>query len=132
VTAPSVPYDYPVRIDPADIDFMGHVNNASYLRWVQAAVLAHWRHVAAPEAVAAHHWIALRHEITYRKPAFLHDELIATVQLERVQRESAFYDTVIRRGHETLAEVRSRWCCVDASTLQPTRVPAAVVQGFLG
>src|SRR3546814_1279032 len=39
----SVPHDFAVSIEPADIDFMGHVNNASYLKWVQAAVLSHWR-----------------------------------------------------------------------------------------
>src|SRR3546814_17393303 len=32
----SVPHDFAVSIAPADIDFMGHVNNASYLKWVQA------------------------------------------------------------------------------------------------
>ena len=119
-----------VEIEPADIDFMGHVNNASYLRWVQAAVLQHWQRVAPADAVATHRWIAVRHEITYRKPAFLGDELIVTVQLERVQRESAFYETLVGRGEDILAEVRSRWCCVDAVTLQPTRVPPQIVKCF--
>src|SRR3546814_3959556 len=85
---------------------MGHVNNASYLKWVQAAVLSHWRRIAPPDAVAAHLWVALKHEITYRKPAFLEDQIVATVMLEKVQRESAFYETVIKRGEEVLAEVK--------------------------
>src|SRR3546814_10115968 len=100
----SVPHDFAVSIEPADIDFMGHVNNASYLKWVQAAVLSHWRRIAPPDAVAAHLWVALKHEITYRKPAFLEDQIVATVMLEKVQRESAFYETVITRGEEVLAE----------------------------
>src|SRR3546814_10742345 len=74
----SVPHDFAVSIEPADIDFMGHVNNASYLKWVQAAVLSHWRRIAPPDAVAAHLWVALKHEITYRKPAFLEDQIVAT------------------------------------------------------
>ncbi|RZL53635.1 MAG: acyl-CoA thioesterase, partial [Sphingomonas sp.] len=28
----SIPHSFPIGIDPADIDFMGHVNNASYLK----------------------------------------------------------------------------------------------------
>jgi acyl-CoA thioester hydrolase len=59
---------HPIRILPADIDFMGHVNNARYLNWVQDAVVAHWEKLAPPAAVAAHLWVALKHEITYRKP----------------------------------------------------------------
>lgn len=119
-----------VSIEALDIDFMGHVNNASYLKWVQDAVLSHWRRLAPPDAVSGLQWVALKHEITYRKPAFLTDEVVATVVLERVQGASAFYDTVIKRGEEVLAEVKSRWCCLDARTLRPTRLAASVVRHF--
>ena len=126
----SIPYDFPVGVDPTDIDFMGHVNNASYLKWVQDAVLSHWRKLAPADAVAGHLWVALKHEITYRKPTFLDDEVIATVLLEKVQGARAFYQTVIRRGEEVLAEVRSSWCCVDARTLRPARLAANVIERF--
>ena len=109
---------------------MGHVNNASYLKWVQAAVLDHWRALAPTEAVAQKMWVALKHEITYRKPAFLEDDVIATVLLERVQGARAFYETIIRRGEEVLAEVKSSWCCVDAETLRPARLTRDVIQRF--
>ncbi|EJU14870.1 thioesterase superfamily protein [Sphingomonas sp. LH128] len=84
----------------------------------------------APAAVAAYLWIALKHEITYRKPAFLRDQLTANVVLEQVRRESAFYETTIRRGSEVIAEVKSRWCCVDAVSQRPVRVTAAVMACF--
>ena len=74
-----------IGVLPADIDFMGHVNNARYLNWVQDAVLAHWNKLAPPETAAKYLWVALKHEITYRKPAFLDDDVIATVVLEKVQ-----------------------------------------------
>lgn len=123
-------YSFSVAVDPADIDFMGHVNNASYLKWVQAAVVSHWQKLAPPEAVAAHLWVALRHEITYLKPAFLNDDVVATVLLERVQGARAFYETIIRRGEEVLAEVKSSWCCLDAETLRPARVARNVIDRF--
>ncbi|MHA6768191.1 acyl-CoA thioesterase [Sphingobium ummariense] len=126
----AIPHLYPIGIDPADIDFMGHVNNASYLKWVQAAVLDHWRALAPSDAVAGHLWVALKHEITYRKPTFLGDDVIATVLLEKVQGARAFYETVIRRGEEVLAEVKSSWCCVDADTLRPARLARDIIQRF--
>lgn len=110
---------------------MGHVNNATYLTWVQAAVLGHWRTLAPGEAVAAYRWVAIKHEITYRKPAFFGDALAATVFLERVRRESAYYETLIHRGPELIAEARSRWCCIDAATFRPACLPPEVVAGFL-
>ena len=122
---------YPIGVDPADIDFMGHVNNASYLKWVQAAVIDHWRTLAPAEAVAQHLWIALKHEITYRKPAFLDDDVFAQVVVEGVEGARAFFNTVIRRGEDVLAEVRSSWCCLDAATLRPSRIAKDIAARFL-
>jgi acyl-CoA thioester hydrolase len=121
---------HPIGIDPADIDFMGHVNNASYLKWVQEAVISHWKKLAPSEAVAGHLWVALKHEITYRKPTFLDDDVIATVLLEKVHGTRAFYETVIKRGGEVLAEVKSSWCCLDAETLRPARLAKDVIDKF--
>ncbi len=130
MTAYAIPHDYPIPIDPADIDFMGHVNNASYLKWVQDAVLSHWRKIAPADAVASLLWVALKHEITSRKPTFLDDEVIATVLLEKVQGARAFYQTIIKRGEDVLAEVQSSWCCIDAETLRPARLASNVIERF--
>ena len=123
-------HHFPIGIDPADIDFMGHVNDASYLKWVQEAVISHWRKLAPADAVAAHLWVALKHEITYRKPTFLDDDVIATVLLQKVQGARACYETVIRRGEDVLAEVKSSWCCIDAKTLRPARLAKDVIERF--
>jgi len=116
------PFTHPITVAPEDIDFMGHVNNARYLNWVQDAVLAHWNKIAPAEDVASKAWVALKHEITYRKPAFLEDDVIAQTVLERYNGARAFYRTVIRRGEDVLAEVQSSWCCIDAKTLRPARI----------
>src|SRR3546814_17645864 len=88
--ASSIPHDHDITVEADQIDFMGHVNNAHYLSWVQEAVLAHWRQIAPPEAVAQHLWVALKHEITYRRPAFIRSA-------ER------------RFGKECVSTCRSRW-----------------------
>jgi len=115
-------FTLPIKVVAEDIDFMGHVNNARYLSWVQDAVLAHWRALAPSEELAAKAWVALKHEITYRRPAFLDDEVIAQTVLEQFRGARAFYHTVIRRGEDVLAEVKSAWCCIDAKTLRPARI----------
>ena len=124
------PYAHPITIAPEDIDFMGHVNNARYLGWVQDAVLGHWNKLAPADAVAGRLWVALKHEITYRKPAFLEDDVIANTVLEKVAGARAFYRTVIARGEEVLAEISSSWCCVDAKTLRPARIGEDIARFF--
>jgi acyl-CoA thioester hydrolase len=115
-------FAHPIIVEPGDIDFMGHVNNARYLNWVQDAVLAHWNKLAPADDVASKAWVALKHEITYRKPAFLDDDVIAQTVLESFNGARAFYHTFIKRGEDVLAEVKSSWCCIDAKTLRPARI----------
>lgn len=124
-------YQHDIRIDALDIDFMGHVNNAVYLRWVQDAVISYWQKVAPAEAVAQHLWVALKHEITYRSPAFQHDTVLAEVIATGVQGSRAFFTTMIQRGDTILAEVKSSWCCIDTVTRRPARIARDLASRFL-
>ena len=122
-----VTFRHPIAIEPADIDPMGHVNNAVYLKWVQEAVVDYWQSIAPPDAVARH----LKHEITYLKPTFLQDNVVAEVIAERVEGARAFFRTVLRRGEDVLSEIQSCWCCLDAVTQRPARLAREVVRRFL-
>ena len=124
-------FRHAITIEPVDIDHMGHVNNAVYLRWVQDAVTRYWEAVAPAEAVAQHLWVALKHEISYRKPAFLDDGVVAEVIAEGVQGARTFFSTVFKRGEEIVAEVSSSWCCLDSATRRPARLARDVVERFL-
>ena len=126
------PHIHSLAVEPGDIDFMGHVNNSVYLKWVQEAVIAYWRRVAPADAVAQHLWVALKHEITYRRPAFLEDNVVAQVVAEGMHGARAFFHTLIKRGEEVLAEVKSSWCCLDAATQRPARLARDVVTRFVG
>ena len=50
----------------ADIDELGHVNNAVWVKWIQDIAVAHWEAVAPAEHQAAYIWVVTRHEIDYR------------------------------------------------------------------
>jgi len=124
-------FRHQIAIEPGDIDHMGHVNNAVYLKWVQDAVVDYWRSVAPADAVASHLWVALKHEITYLKPTFLQDVIVAEVIAEKVQGARAMFTTVVRRGEEKLSEIKSSWCCLDAASLRPARLAREVIARFL-
>ncbi len=124
-------YRHPIAIERADIDHMGHVNNAVYLRWVQDAVVKYWEAVAPADAVAGHLWVALKHEISYRRPTFLEDGIIAEVIAERAHGARTFFRTLFKRGEDILADVHSTWCCLNAATLRPARLGREVVERFV-
>jgi acyl-CoA thioester hydrolase len=102
-----------------------------YLRWVQDAVVEYWQSVAPADAVASHLWVALKHEISYRKPTFLQDAVVAEVIAEKVEGARAYFTTIVRRGQEVLSEVKSTWCCLDAATQRPARLARDVIARFL-
>lgn len=119
-----------ISVHEDDIDHLGHVNNAVYLRWVQHVVVEHWERFAPTDAVRAHLWVSLKHEITYRRPAFIHDGIVAESIAERIHGCRAFFRTLIKRGDEILVEVKSNWCCIDAVTHKPVRLTHDVASIF--
>ena len=124
-------FRHSIKIAKVDIDHMGHVNNSVYLRWVQDAVVQYWEKFAPAEAVAKHLWVALKHEITYLKPTFLSDVVVAEVVADQVRGARAFFSTAVTRGGEVLVEVKSCWCCLDAATKKPVRLEREIAQRFL-
>jgi len=127
----NIPYQHRIGILPDDIDHMGHVNNSVYLKWVQEAVVRYWESLAPPEAITRHLWVALSHEIKYRRPAFLDDLVVADVIAEKVEGARAAFTTMIMRGEEVIAEVKSSWCCLDSVTKRPARLARDIIAKFL-
>lgn len=123
---------FEVVIVPDDIDEFDHVNNAFYLRWVQKVVVAHWTRLSETEWLDAHLWVALRHEIFYRQPIFLGDDVVAHVKVTKTRGVRATFQTSFLRNGVVLANVESDWCCLDSSNKKPKRISDAISQRFLG
>lgn len=117
-----------IPVAPSDIDQLGHVNNVSYLRWVQEAAVAHWKAVAPAEAQRQLLWVVLRHEIDYRQPAFLEDEIVARTWVGAASRLRFERLTELLRARDRLllASARTIWCPIDVVTKRPTGVSAEV------
>ena len=142
-----------VPVLPADIDEQNHVNNTVYLRWIQDVATAHWKSLASADAQAAIGWVVLRHEIDYRSPASLGDEILlrtwvgkaSRLKFERfteIHRKSAIrtdssggeidppQDGFAVANKQLLAQARTLWVPVDVRTGKPTRVSADVRTRF--
>lgn len=116
-----------VPVLPADIDGQNHVNNTVYLRWIQDVATAHWQSLASAEAQAAIGWVVLRHEIDYRSPASLGDEILLRTWVGKASRLKFERFTEIRRkidNKQLLAQARTLWVPVGIRTGKPMRVSA--------
>jgi acyl-CoA thioester hydrolase len=110
---------------PADIDENGHVNNVVYLRWAQDMGVAHWRSLAPADAQATWAWIALRHEIDYRRELKL-GEIAQGRTWVAPAPEGPRFDRFIRLDHpdgQMCAQVATTWVLIEQATGRPRRVP---------
>ena len=125
-------FEISIAVEPADIDPLGHVNNVVYLRWVQDAAIAHWRAAASAEDQKELLWVVVRHEIDYKRPAFLDDEILARTWVgTATQRAFDRHTELLRRKDmRVLAQVRTVWCPIDAKTGKPTDVSDEVRARF--
>jgi len=115
-----------------DIDKQSHVNNTVYLRWVQNVATAHWQALASPQSQDTIGWIVLRHEIDYKAPATLGDEIVLRTWVGKASRLTFERFTEIRRKSDgqLLSQARTLWCPINEQTGRPTRVPAEVRRQF--
>ena len=135
-------FEMTVPVLPGDIDEQNHVNNTVYLRWIQDVATAHWKSLASAEAQAAIGWVVLRHEIDYRLPASLGEEIILRTWVGQASRLKFERFTEIHRkidppkdgfavaNNQLLAQARTLWVPVDVRTGKPTRVSAELRAQF--
>lgn len=118
---------------PADIDENGHVNNVVYLDWAQQLAIAHWRSRALPEDQAAYAWVALRHEVDYRRPLLPGETAHARTWVSETT-EGPRFDRFVRidgPDGAMCAQARTVWCLIEKASGRPKRVPPHMLQMFI-
>jgi acyl-CoA thioester hydrolase len=119
-------------VAPGDIDELGHVNNTVYVRWIQDVAVAHWRASAPPDAQASLAWVVARHEVDYKHPALLGDEIRARTWVGPASRLAFERNTEMYRARDgrLLVKARTIWVPISPATGRPVEVSAAVREQF--
>src|SRR6516225_3326504 len=122
------PFEMKLSVMPEDIDEQNHVNNTVYVRWVQEVATAHWRAVASAQAQESIGWVVLRHEIDYKAPACLSDNIVLRTWVGKATRLTfERFTEILRSGdRQLLSKARTLWCPINAQTGRPVRVPLDV------
>lgn len=124
------PFEQVITVQPADIDQLGHVNNVTYVRWVQDIAVAHWN-ASAPEADKARlWWVVLRHEIDYKAPAFAGDVLVVRTWVGQAAGLRFERHTEFECEGRIIVKARTLWCPIDAVSGRPAQVSAEVRARF--
>ena len=147
-------YRHPIEVRFGDTDALGHVNNATYLCYFEAARAGYYREVtgstfglgllgepggltaaraAGPEGEGSRTFIIARAEIDYRAPAFFGDPLVVECRVGWVSRSSfgleyrIVADDADGRPERLVAEGATVQVTFDFTSGRVTRVPADLV-----
>jgi acyl-CoA thioester hydrolase len=125
-------FAWPVRVYWEDTDAGGIVFYANYLKFFERARTEWLRALGVAQGelreTAGGMFVVSETSVRYLAPARLDDELLVTAQLEAAGRASLIIAQQARRGADLLAEGTIRIGWVDALTLRPGRIPAAILE----
>ncbi|OJY69678.1 MAG: thioesterase [Sphingobium sp. 66-54] len=126
-------FTMPIVAEPADIDIMGHVNNAVWVRWMEAIATAHWQAIAPAEAQRRYAWVVTRHEIDYRGNVGAGQTVTARTWVPDPPRGACFDRIVEFIGADGKVKVAARttWAMVDLESRRLMRVPAELAALFV-
>ncbi len=126
-------YTQYLKVSKSDLDDLNHVNNVTYLQWAQDIAKTHWETEASDAIKAEYIWVAIHHDITYKNPAFLNDEVEVTTYI--LNSEGPTSTRVVKMhskvDHKLLVITKTKWCLLDAKTNKPKRIPAHIKDLFL-
>ncbi len=127
-------YAYTIRVQPDEIDELGHVNNTVYLRYAEDVARTHSDALGLTLKVYKELGVVpvvRRHTITYFQSAVLGDEVTVSTCVEAFKGARAGRTTKLeRQGEILLAEVETEWVWITVDRGRPTRVPHKVLEAF--
>lgn len=133
--SPRSGYRHRITVSEADIDDLGHVNNAVYLRYVEEVVRAHAVHVGVDMDTMRRLGVVpvvRRHLITYHRSALLGEELEVSTQIIEARgiRAKRHNQVCQAASGVLLVEAETDWVWVDAVSGRPKPVPPAIMEAF--
>ncbi len=107
-----------------DLDDLHHVNNVRYVQWIQDIAKEHWEVRATDDLKKQFIWVVIRHEIDYKKQAFLGNDLLIETYVGETTfvTSERFVNIKNATTGEVLVATKSIWCLLDASSKRPTKI----------
>lgn len=121
---PAEIYVHKRTVNNDDLDDLQHVNNVRYVQWIQDIAKEHWEVRATEQLKNDFIWVVIRHEIDYKKQAFLGDDLLIETFVGETTfvTSERFVNIKNAKTDEVLVAAKSTWCLLDAETKRPTKI----------
>ena len=126
-------YSKTITIPSHAIDENGHVNNVTYVQWMQDIAVEHYSSIGGIKAQGPDStWVVREHRIEYLLPAFSDEIIEIRTWVENIRRVRSLrkYEFVRRSDGKVLVKGETDWVFINAKTGEPKAVPIEVVKVF--
>ena len=135
----SIKFNYPVfrfhfTVPKEALDENEHVNNVTYVQWMQDAAVRHYDAMGGREPTQAVNatWVVRTHTVEYLLPAFAGNEVEVLTWVVNMRRVRSTRRYQFRRVEDGALLVRgeTEWVFVDVMSGRPRSVPVEVSELF--
>ncbi|MBL8102026.1 MAG: acyl-CoA thioesterase [Anaerolineales bacterium] len=126
-------YSKTIIIPNSAIDENGHVNNVTYVQWMQDIAVEHYASIGGVEAQGPDAtWVVREHKIEYLLPAFENEQIEIKTWVENIRRVRSLrkYEFIRKSDEKVLVKGETDWVFVDVKTGSPLAIPKEVENIF--
>ena len=111
-------------VEKRHLDEQNHVNNVQYVQWVQDIAKAHWEARASQRQNLQYFWVVIKHEINYKKQAFLGNEILIQTYVSETSHVKSIRYVIIKNAEtkKVLVEAKTTWALMDQEKKRPTKI----------
>jgi acyl-CoA thioester hydrolase len=126
-------YEIEFPVQETDIDALGHVNNISYVRWVQDVAVMH--SLALGLDLDAYQrfgaiFVVRQHTIDYLRSISPGGNILGRTWITGMAAAKYTRATEIWRNGELVARASTRWAFIETTGGRPTRIPKEIFELF--
>ncbi len=105
---PQLELTVPIEVRFADLDIFGHVNNATFLAYLENARVAHYREFFGKPRPEDFKAVVARIEIDYAAPVWLDSEIVCHIGITELGRSSLTFEYKICTPDASMVYARAK------------------------
>lgn len=130
------PFILPHTVTAEEIDLFHHVNNKTYLNWVEHIAWQHSLSVGIDEALQkklGKIMVVKQHQLNYHRGCFLGDELWLGTwigELLNSRSRKRYYQFFNKKDEKLVFSGHTVWSCMDLTTYQGCTIPQGYIKPY--
>lgn len=130
------PFTQEICVTTQEIDALGHVNNAHYVRWMEDCA---WQHSQSLGLGLAQYqslnraMAVIRHEVDYLASAYVDQQLIMGTWIREMDNKlkmDRYFQLIRPADNAVLLRAKTTFACIELSSGRPKRMPAEFIDGY--